>query len=199
MKTRIGIILKKYMPKKNKIVVFDQIYGKIIAVSYDEKLLTHCACGTVIQYVAYEMNQIFLCRQIELLSMPIQLNYEDIFFLHHLLELCYYFLPIGHAMEELFSLLIFVLSFPHRITTRIHKKMIIWRILVQHGLYPELDINSYKVFKNLMQITISTMLEKTISHTFENVLDEWVFESIHSHPSVQQFKTISYVGKSCST
>ena len=92
MEKKTGIILKTFFPKKMKMVLLDEQMGKIEGVPPSDQF----ACGALLTYYAHQRGKIYFLHRIDLIDMPLTLAKDDILFLHHVLEICYFCAPFGN-------------------------------------------------------------------------------------------------------
>ena len=101
MEKKTGIILKTFFPKKMKMVLLDYDLGKIEGVPSTDNF----SCGSMLAYDVQAKGNLYFLHAIELLDMPLMLARNDILFLHHALELCYFCVPFGKQAPEIFFLM----------------------------------------------------------------------------------------------
>ncbi|MCL4229144.1 hypothetical protein KJZ61_00445 [Candidatus Dependentiae bacterium] len=187
MKKNTGIVLRVSTKHRPHIVIMDDKEGKITTQMRGDALRV----GSLITYSAHRKNIWWDITSIELLDMPCALAKHDILFLHHLLELCYYCLPIGSCARDL-------VSFFHALYqcdpnfSRITQKSIIFKLLVMLGVYPEEMVLYVKRFHNIAQESIDTVSQAILNLGIEQELDQWLKSCIMSHPHARYFKTLSW-------
>ena len=109
MKEYVGIIVKTYLPQKYKLAILDKELGKIVCVPHREDI----RCGTLISYHLSQQKNVYFIQNITIIDMPLSLAQYNLIFLHHVLEICYYFIPVGSNVPEIFDLLSYILIVPH--------------------------------------------------------------------------------------
>lgn len=187
MKKNTGIILKTSTKTRDLMVIMDDREGKITTQIRGNIP----SIGSLITYNAHQKNSWWNIDSIELLEMPCALAKHDILFLHHLLELCYYCLPIGSCARDL-------VSFFHALyqrdpnCSRAMQKSIIFKLVVMLGMYPEEMVLHVKKFHNIAQESIDTVSQVILNLEIEQELDQWLKSCIMSHPHARYFKTLSW-------
>ncbi len=184
-----GIILKTYLPKKQKISLFDYARGKITAIAYNPNAFERLSAGFFIEYYATERITAYELEAIDIVHAPFALAQHNIVFLHHILELCYYFLPENCAAQELFNLVYFLLSSVHKIEYTLYKKIFLMRFFIYLGMYPQ--------DQQLQSAAMNQLLYGSFEHIDDNLtivehkaLEQWLFSCIKEHPQKSHFKTI---------
>ena len=189
MQQRTGVIVKMFFPKKQKIAVFDDQLGKIMCVPKHERL----CLGAIINYTASEQNNIHFIHSTDMIAVPFNLAHDDILFLHHVLELLYYFVPIGSGDVELFHM-IRVLYDPKTWTnTSQFKKIFLCKLFVLLGMYPEDDLVKKPFFYRVASLSVDMIAHETIDLESEQSLEQWLLRCIKMHPCVDYFKTIHFL------
>lgn len=188
MKKHIGIILKNFYPKKYKIVVLDGKIGKMHYIS--PKRNKKIPVGTLISYQRERKNKII---ELETLDIPFETAIDDILFLHHVLEICYYFIPVGIDIKEVFSLLLYLYSFPYKLKYIIEKKLFLFKIFVSLGIFPEDEKFQTPYFHQLSSESIDTIIGQDLPLGIERDLDKCLQYCVQMHPMFKCFKTVNFL------
>lgn len=185
MKKFVGIVLKKYSPKKQKISIFDNTLGRIEAVYTNNVSLQSIHHGSLIHYYTEQRStDLYLITQCEVQTIPFELAQHDIHFLHHILELSYYFLPLNCAYPETFELLKTSLS-----NALFNKAIILLRFFSSLGIYSE-DLPFEKnYFHRLLSDHFETILKEKFNESQLKQLDMWLMRCKQLHPYSKNFKT----------
>lgn len=103
-----GIVLKTGFPKKWGVALVDLSLGRINGLVLTQEL-SH---GSLISYepVQNYSNEFVRLDYVRVENMPLALAAHDLLFLHHVLELCYQFIPVGSCVSGVFDLLLFLYS-----------------------------------------------------------------------------------------
>lgn len=135
MAKNLGILLKNYSPKKEKFSIFDSLLGRIeatIKINHKTQVVHN---GTLFSYTVEPSHKsIYSLNNIEILNVPFNLAKQDIYFFHHMLELCYYFLPLQIAYPAIFELI--DLAFNHIVN---NKPIILLRFFTSLGIFAGLS------------------------------------------------------------
>lgn len=193
MSRDVGIILKSLLPYKYKISVLSRYSGKVsVPVS------RAFSPGTIISLPA----------PIEVLHVPLSPLDKHLAWIHHLLEICYYFVPLHSACPDVFRLLQYSLKLgvqsnvfePH---FYIVKRICLVRLLVLLGFYPNNKlVFLLGLFDDLVAASLDSSNDqkvRSLRSSFEAVtekmiqeIDKWMLYCLKEHPHVKQFKTLSF-------
>lgn len=189
MEKNKGIILKSYQPYTCKVVILDADFGKITAVPHRENMSN----GLCVSYYLQEQPNIYFMRDIEIIDMPMALGKEDILFVHHILELCYYFIPMGGCAPGIFPLLVKMYDSPHIFQSTLLKKIFLFQCFTVLGLYPEGRRFQDPLFLYLSTASIDNLADQSVDLVNERELDTWLLHCISVHPCIEHFKTINFL------
>lgn len=186
----LGIVLH-YNDENNSAILLDNKRGKIKARSYG----TNLSSGMVIAYdlegTHYHSYQL---KWTEVLACPEQQAQQDILFLHHVLELCDYFIPL-HVKEKGVYSLLKLLCTGQLLSVDSHnkKRLFLFKLSSGLGLYPQDSIFHTPFFYRLAQLPIKEILHESIDDTIVHKLNKWLHDCIAQHPFVDRFKTICFL------
>jgi hypothetical protein len=188
MKQSIGIVLKSSHTHEQDIVLLDRYLGKISGTMVSRTPIT-VGNGTVMTYTLVRKKSRYTFESIDLEYVPFSCARDDIFFLHHVLELCYYFLPEECAVDEVFQMLIYLIHIVPYEKVAPRKYVVLARLLFLFGLYPEHDIVcSY--LQGLVDMSLDHFFDAPHSEHMRASVRQWVWSCIMTHPAKRQFKTI---------
>ncbi len=186
----IGIVLKSYFPKKCKLALLDNKMGKIAGVPPADRSIP---AGSLIEYSLVKQAPCSFLHGVDVHNMPFTLAKQDILFLHHVLEMCYYFIPSGSQNKAVFSLLQILYTSDNWLQVMAVKKFFLLRLFILLGLYPEEQKFKSPSFHRLVQVTFEQMLDEEVKQYDEKALDEWLQECVASHPIADRFKTTYFL------
>ncbi len=189
MEKKTGIILKTFFPKKMKMVILDQQLGKIEAVPPTEQF----AVGSLLSYYAQQRGSVYFLHEIDVLDVPLSLAKEDILFLHHVLEICYFCAPFGSNVPEIFNLVIQL--YPEQLISysRGFKISFLFKLLILLGMHPDEPHFQDPFYYHLARESIDTIIDKSIHLDTKQALHEWVRRCIAIHPLIHVFKTVHFL------
>lgn len=191
MKHHIGIILKNHMPKKHKLSIVDKTLGKIESIVSDISLFPRLRHGSVIQYYPRSQSTMYKLSDIELMFVPFKSARENIFFLHHVLELCYHFFPQGYADINFFETVMFLLH--NDLEHSEHKLLFLFRIFVMVGGVSESQERGYAELHHLVVGPLKELTQKRVSAVECEKIQQVVFDCVAQHPYASEFKTRAFL------
>jgi hypothetical protein len=191
MEKNTGIVLKNYYPSKCKLALLDRDLGKIMAVPHRVDI-SH---GTLISYFSRTQESMHFIYNIDIMDMPLALAQHDIFFVHHVLELCYYFIPQGSQALHVFRTLLHFYEFPVILDTPVMKKIFIMKIFFMLGVHPEGNYLRNAQCIELLSTSIDILASRSIDLSIEQELDVWLEYCIKNHPRSEYFKTMNFLFK----
>ncbi len=189
MQQHFGFVLRTYFPKKHKISLLDEQLGRIEGLFLHTTLLQTISAGTLISYEVYQKGNLHRIEAVSIQAVPLKAAKYDIYFLHHVLELCYYFLPLHHAMPSIFDLINFITQSSEQLNESLQKKLLLLRFFSHLGIHPEQDLCLSDSLHNLLSQPIDSMLKMDVMIA-ESKLERWLLSCIETHPQKAQFKTI---------
>lgn len=187
MKLYTGIVLKHHVPYKHTIALFDRALGHIRAIAVHNKL----SAGTVLAYTMASADQRFFIKNLTILDIPINLAKNNILFFHHIIELCYSFIPEGVTSERIYDLLLFVFS--QEAISKQKKKRILCILYVLLGLYVD-DESPYNAYVyELAREPFDAMIDKDVDGNIEKIISRWLYQCIMIYVYKENLKTAHFL------
>lgn len=186
-----AIVLKTYLPQKYKLSLLDWHLGKIMGVP-NRVDIGH---GALIEYHLREQNGFYFMHGINIIDLPFALAKEDILFVHHVLELCYFFVPLGGEVPRLFDLIMILYDASNALIHDNAKKLFLFKLFSCLGLYPEDPKFRTPYFHQLAGSSIDMITIQPLDLVIEQALDEWLLSCIALHPCTHNFKTVHFLHK----
>jgi hypothetical protein len=186
-----GIVLKHNIHSTHTTHLLDRKLGKIEVVIRDKKSVRVCR-GAVLTYLIEDHTRTHKVHALDIIHIPLELAQQDILFLHHVLEICFYFIPASINHEAVFDLLIQVYK-KHKIwDNRTIKKWYLMKFFMGIGMYPEIAAHSSLV--GVADIHIEDILDSITDWNInEAELDAWLLECLYMHPHISVFKTVHFL------
>ena len=191
MRKRVGIILKNYQSDQQRFSVLDRNDGKITCMLYNSSIVK----GGLISYFTSTDTGTRIVTGVEVLDIPFTLARHDILLLHHVLELCYYFLPIQSEAEATFDLLMFLYRAADKLTTPLRKKIFLCKLHVSFGCYTDYAPLSMMFFSRLHSESIDSIVQVSLRLEIERKVDAWLYSCLREHPCFRNFKTVHFFDK----
>jgi hypothetical protein len=199
-----GIVLKNFSPHKQKCLVFDRDRGPIELVP-TEAMVSRLCNGALFSCQMSPRNNHFMLQTMDIIEIPFAWARQDILFLHHLLELVRFFIPIQVANRPVFELLQ-TLYTCHDRAGQMFKKMAVAQFFLYLGSWPETDLWRHPVmlrglstyFGGRCNLPLDQYPEAQESllrelTAFEPELDTWLLACVAEHPQVAHMKTINFL------
>jgi hypothetical protein len=191
MVNSVGIVLRKAAGSRYKISLLDKNHGRMECVVDSSAL----CLGSLVSYTFYEQRGGVFLRDVHVIYTPLSLGSSDLLFLHHILELLYYFAPVGSCVNGIFDLLAFLYTIEHMLISKIFKKFFLLKLLTFLGVSPELDSMRFSAIGMLSRLPIDQFSDDLVGCDDEKKLDKWLWHCIWQHPYVSEFKTVHFLEK----
>lgn len=197
MTQQSGIILRSFFPYKSKVSILTRANGKIdfIVKNRNSPIFSP---GSLVMFDS---------SSIQLVHVP-ELQHTSISWLHHVIEVSYYFTPYNMPCEDLYQFMLNCFDLDEHASDyephfSVLKRSCRIRLLILLGFYPDDELVS---FGNIFEHVVSTFLDSNsapkvrslhvllgqIPSLLLNRADKWVLECLHEHPYVANFKTIAF-------
>lgn len=131
--------------------------------------------GSIISFDVALSNQRYCIENITIEYVPLMQARQDIYFLHSLIEACYYFIPESGCEFFLYALIIKTLQNFNNISEKRIKTMIICKLYAHLGIYPLFFEKNEELFRNLLQQFLKEPIDNIILGSLELAHDD-VFE-----------------------
>lgn len=199
---RHGIVLRTYIPAKQKLSILDTDLGKIDGVPANLKNALKLSHGTFISYLIRPWHLHYVVYNINIIDEPYYWAKNNFLFFHHVLELCYYFLSVNNIEIEIFELIKILYTQPEILKTELDQKIFLCHFFKKLGIYPY----NYKSYDQLLLALISGRSSKCLDNILDNIndkdekdlqnnLNKWLLSCVNEHPYVYRFKTLDFLKK----
>jgi hypothetical protein len=211
---KYGIVLRSFFPYKRKISVITKCSGKINIVVRAKRLCPLFSAGTFIKfYSGFSVESCSFAHDVEVVVVPMP-NMEQLCWLHNLLEICYFFLPLNSPCSDVFYFLKSCFEYNLRIDDKqknfdVFKKTCLVKLFMLLGFQPDRDL---VLFGNLFDTVVQgrrcllTFLDSIDDQKVESLgeisglllskIDRWIMHCLQEHPNIASFKTINLSIKS---
>ncbi len=186
---RTGIILK-LLKGNHKVALLDYGLGRIDAI-----VRVPVCVGSLLEYtVEREQGNFVYLSDLSIIGLPFLLGRADIHFWHHVLELCYFFVPVGTQANELFTFLHCLYAVENAPNWSIQsKKIYLFKLLTAIGLYTELPLLPRGNLYHLIDIPTAEIMHLELDDASERILDTWLQACVAQHPAIKQFNTVYFL------
>jgi len=187
-----GIVIKSYLPGKQKLIVLDQYHGKVEMVP---NVATVYAGMHVIYTRMPAAGSHYFMNDVEIIDVPCELVQHDLLFLHHIFELCLYGIPFGNCAQDVYELLVRLYNMQAHFKNSYNKKIFLFKLLQVIGMHPDSGQDQALSLNRLTFEPLDILLHETIDLEVESALDIWLTECIIAHPYNRNFKTVHFLAK----
>ncbi len=184
-----GIVLKRCQKMGNKVSVLDQSLGCIDGIMFSSSI----NLGSLLTYRLKGRMSPYLIDQCEIIDMPFSIARADLLFLHHVLELCYYFIPVGSCSSQVFYLLLLLYSLQDHVWNDTTKKIFLFKLLTTIGFYPEHELLNRPCMRQFFTMPIDKIIVEPIDLNCEKDLNDWLRFCVSDHPYANDFKTMDFL------
>jgi len=187
----LGIILRA-RPEHKGVIVLDQYKGRMNGTIY-RSITKNLLNGSLIEYTTRDYCGSLCITVIEQHAQPAPWASDDIFFVHHILELCRHMLPELHEQPEVFQLLsnLYNPNVPQSTGT---KKALLCKLYMLLGMYPS-EESSAQLPIPLISPSGDSMLN--FQYEYDQQTDEmmtrWLRETLSSLDTREPLKTSSFL------
>jgi hypothetical protein len=203
----LGIVLKTFLPYKCKISVLSRNAGKVNIIVSRDAIKQIFSPGSIVSFFYTASRSDFFVQKVEFLYVPMG-SIEDLCWIHYLLEICYYFLPLNAACVDAFRLIKYALELGNRSSIFepyffIVKRICLVRLLMVIGFYPPNRLlYLIGLFDDMVRVSLdsSNAQKVRLLHTsFEGITDQmvkdidaWVLLCLQEHSHIAHFKTLLF-------
>lgn len=186
-----GIVLKTFFTSKCKVALLDLEYGKITAVPSSEQICV----GALVRYMIAKRSGSYQISGIEYIALPLALDRNDLFFYHHVLELCYYFIPLDSGPCNLFYVVrqLSLLNGEH-LSYR-YKIFFLVRLFLIIGIHSEIPHGQWPSLKQMFATDVDSIIIEAIDLKTIDEMRGWLHSCLAHHPLLKQFKTLQFLNK----
>ncbi len=130
-----------------------------------------------------------LIQALELEVCATQLAFHDIYLLHYLLEVCYYYIPVGSEARCSFYFLVELFSRFHAFPLPMQKKSVLCKLFALLGICPD-DSTVQLLANRLRQMPIDNLVDGTLELNAEELMNRWLAWCMEMHPKGKFFKAM---------
>lgn len=142
-----AIVLKNYFPKKNKVTILHEQFGKI-NFFIDEKHPAARLCNGALIYcdVVKKQTSGYQCDFVDAYFIPFDDTMYDLYFVHDILKICLLFMPDQNKMTDVFDMVIEIYQNLAGLPA-CHKKIYVLKMFLFLDIFPE----NKKLYQFVMQ------------------------------------------------
>ncbi len=204
----LGIVLRKSPLYKNRVWLVAESIGKVeVTIRQPLAIVSRALPGTLVSVVLEKQHENWHTNSLMVIAPPIIKTVNDYYWLHHILELYYYFTAPENLDDSLFKELTSHLSTLDNTNiteefTGIFNMLCVIDFLVRTGFYASPALEHYqRCFKmiadlNSLETTMDIATKKTLDYLNQHeqpMLKKVITACLKSHPQYARFNTISFV------
>lgn len=183
-----AIIIKKLYTHDTKVALIDQKKGRINGVLYHKSIIE----GSLVRYTMKSAKNSMILQDVEYLYAPLEWGKFDLLFLHHVLEICYFFIPLYGSVDGIFHFLCFLFRMQDASWTDVVQKLFLCKLFLILGIYPQTEFLKTKNGMRLFYISLEDILLLKIDDQECAMMDQWLKQCIMQHHMVFDFKTVKF-------
>lgn len=191
-----GIVLKNYLPAKHKVAILSDNGERFDAVASDPALIAKLRPGYRITYTLSLGSYFAKLANVEIIFVPKAVNYDNLQFLHQVLELCVLAIPEGQIASEVIDLLKLLSNSDTNSWAASRRRLFVGCFLGLLGFYPELEPDEYELVCSMSKISMITVVEFIdfkIDQDLDNLLTRWIVNFVNTNVSPQQVSRFTTV------
>lgn len=164
-----AIVLKNHFPKKNKVTILHEQYGKINLFVSETQESSRLCNGSLIFCDVIKKESSYRSEFIDAYFIPFDQDRYDLYFIHDLLKVCLNFAPWQIMIADVFDLLLEIYGQLDVISVE-QKKIYLLKIFLYLGIFPE-DKRLYQIVMQNYRLDIQDMdqlLCNALSHCWNS-------------------------------
>jgi hypothetical protein len=183
-----AIIVRIVGNRRSRLIMLDEKEGMIELLSYQPHRLH---VGYQLEYQTVTKQSSLHLKEYTIVHLPHYLITTNIFFLHHIFELFYYFVPIGSCTQYLFLFLneLYGYNEKHGTMSNDHKRFFLIKFFYLIGIHEQGDQCLEDLLYSLASTPIDRFNNKTLDLPERKKIDFWLHLCIQSHPANKLFIT----------
>lgn len=187
-----GIILRK---SGAVLALITKERGRIDGLFFPKRIHQVISLGTIVSYSETKKRDQLILDETVIEHVPLEWARNDIHLLHYILEVCYFFMPVGSGGKSIFLILKEIYRNFNLFHTTSHQKIIVCKLLAHLGIIPD---NS--TVHESASLLLETPVDKLDMINNEVVsidgLDEWITWALVSHKEGEWFRAVPLLLKS---
>lgn len=186
-----AIILRK---SGSVVALITRDRGRIDRFFFPKRLQNNISAGTIISYQEQNKKNYTMIEEITIEHVPLEWARTDIYLLHYILEICYFFMPVDGGGRAIFLLVKDMYRNFNLFTSLEHQKIIVCKLLAHLGIIPDND-SIHEQATLLLQTSIDTLdIIASQIHIYD--CEQWITWALESHKEGEWFKAVPLLLKS---
>lgn len=187
-----GIILRK---SGHVLALITKERGRVDVLFFPKRLHQVMALGTIVSYSEKKQRDRFIMEETMIEHVPLEWARNDIHLLHYVLEICYFFMPVGSGGKSTFLLLKDIYRNFNLFHTVEHQKIIVCKLLAHLGIIQD-NSSIHESANLLLKTSIDKLDMLTINSICMDDLEEWITWALVTHKEGEWFRAVPLLLKS---
>ncbi len=187
-----GIILRK---SGHVLALITKERGRVDVLFFPKRLHQVMSLGTIVSYSEKKGRDQFIMEETVIEHVPLEWARNDIHLLHYVLEICYFFMPVGSGGKSTFLLLKDIYRNFNLFYTVEHQKIIVCKLLAHLGIIQDNSI-IHESASLLLKTSIDKLDMLIMSSICMDDLEEWITWALMTHKEGEWFKAVPLLLKS---
>lgn len=189
-----GIIIKKHFPHRQRISLIDASEGRLEVIPSSWQWASYAGAGSLISYRLNTRADAHVMDEVQLLQMPSYIDESTHLFMQHILELCYFCVPVSSGPTRCFDVLQQLVGMLPEIAGKaVLQKLIVARLLAYTGQEsPEAHA-----------LPVAALIERcrnarsipALDEGVERELERYIYYCLRTHPYSHLFKTVTFLSE----
>ncbi len=190
-----GVVIKKFSHADNYFQVFDKTLGAIGIYCYAKTPHE----GTMMQYQMSKNSRGYRIKQYDIITYPPITSPQQLLFLHHVLEICYFFIPVNSSCTRIFPLLDALYTCPFQYAHKKNQLLYILKLIVTIGIHDQYTTPSLPLdYSTILYTPLDQLIHLELSYNDLLEIHHWLYFCFKRHPYVKYFKTIIFFSETMS-
>jgi len=164
-----AIVLQNSFPKKNKVTILHEQFGKISFFVHEKHPASRLCNGSLMYCEVEKKGSVYTCNFIDAFFIPFSHSTLHAKFMYDILKICLNFMPDETIMDDVFSLVMYVYEQSHNLDF-FQKKIILLRIFLYVGVFPEDKLLYQIVMQEGLQYSdrYDLVLQQGLTHCWQS-------------------------------
>ncbi len=195
-----GFVIKRFYPHKNKFSILSKMYGRADLIVTQPTMCARVWPGMCVSFIPYKRDNGIYTHTVAIEYTPEERSHDELIALHHILELCYFYLPTNNPCPEIYNLISLFITFTLYQQTLcamypVIQNLWVAKFLSLMGFYEQAPIIKDLTIFDMMIVdfTHSQNLEFSMSqikHINIQKINDWIMLCLKTHPLYAHFKTV---------
>lgn len=188
-----GIILRK---SGSVLALITQARGRVDVLFFPKRIHQVISAGTIVSYSEKKSRNQLILEETVIEHVPLEFARNDINLLHYILEICYFFMPVGSGGKSIFFVLKEIYRNFNLFHTTEHQKIIVCKLLAHLGIIPDNNtIHESAIL--LLETSVDKLDMVAIDASCQGELNDWITWALRTHKEGEWFKAVPLLLKSC--